>query len=254
MGCNSSEPSLSYDKSTNNQVINNNHAEDIPLMELRNTECHVKKIHSNQTAGMRAIVISDTHLGKFSPAEPHIPKLFEYLNKIVEDNSATIIFWLGDIFDIKAENRQQNGQLFIDLFSQFQVPIQFISGNHDRSLYHKLNVHGSMIYNREKILKIRSQSPNEISLFLSHDFGNSFRVKNEDVPSFLISNKIAQKNFIKSDDWVLTGHVHFTYINEKNKIASISPFSFDLDCFSYCLITDNSNGFNFSFHKFVSNE
>lgn len=223
--------------------------EDIPIMPLRNYRCDMKTIPASQTKGMRAIIITDTHLGKFQPAEPEIPKLYEYVKRIVDENSANLVFWLGDLVDIKADDRERVGQIFIDTFSKFPIPVQFISGNHDRGLYRRINVHGSMHYNPEKILKLESSSELSKPLFFAHDFGNPFKLSSLEVPSFLMSNKIAQGDKIDLDDWLITGHVHFTYMNENKKIASLAPFSFDFRNFSYGLVINDDDGFKFSFHK-----
>lgn len=223
--------------------------DDIPIMELRNYRCDMKTFPSSQTKGMKAIVITDTHLGKFFPAEPSIPKLFNYIKQIADENSANLIIWLGDLVDIKAADRERVSQIFIDTFSKFPIPIQFISGNHDRGLYRRINVYGSMHYNPEKIIKFESSSMLAGPIFFAHDFGNPYRISNLDVPSFLMSNKIAQAEKISMDDWLIIGHVHYTYLNENKKIASLAPFSIDIRNFSYGLLIDDEDGFKFSFHE-----
>ena len=222
---------------------------DIPLMQLRNFFCDMAVFPSNKTKGIRAIIITDSHLGKFMPARPQIPRLYDYLQKVVNENNANIVFWLGDMVDIRADDRENIGQLFIDTFSKFPIPIEFISGNHDRGLYRRIKVYGSMHYNPEKIIKLESSSGLGNPLFFAHDFGNPYRLSNLEVPSFLKSNKVAQRDKIGPDDWLIIGHTHFTYLNEEEKIASLAPFSFDFRNFSYGLVIDEEDGFKFTFHK-----
>lgn len=271
MGCHSSEPAPIKDDSNgkskqNQEKIESNICQiqkkendieqeeqgrieicSIPIMPLRNINCDMIKIPSNKTKGMRAVVITDTHLGKFKYAKPSIPILFDELKKIVEDNNSNCIIWLGDTIDIKAEDRNIVAQDFLDTFSEFPVPIRFISGNHDRGLYKRLNVHGSIHYFHHKIMKIESSTGDPI--FFSHDFGNSFRISNPDVPSFIWSNKIAQQKLIPIDNWLIIGHVHTLYVNNEVKIASLAPFSIDIQSYCYALVNDSENGFDISFHK-----
>lgn len=220
----------------------------IPLMELVCTNCPMNNIALDQTTKLKAVIIADSHLGKIYPVEPTIPKLLKYVQKVVDDNNANCVFWLGDIFDTKAKNEIQAGQKFIDTFSSFSVPIHFVSGNHDRFLYKKLNINGSIHYCPSKIMKIESQTAQE-SIFFGHDLGNSYKLSNQEVPSFIWSNKYAQKKIIPFDNWFIIGHTHFLYVNKEKKIASLAPFSVDLNTFCYGLIVDGENGFEVTFHN-----
>lgn len=221
----------------------------IPLMPLRNYQCDLHIIPSSQTKGMRAIVITDTHLGKFFPGEPNIPILYNYLKDIVTENSANVIFWLGDMIDYRAQDRENLGQKFLDAFSEFAIPIQFISGNHDRGIYRRLRVHGSMHYIQTKLLKIESPSTSNRPIFFAHDFGNPFKLSYEEIQSFLVTNKIAQRSKISPQDWLITGHTHATYVDENLKVASLAPFSIDMKSFCYGLLVENGGGFDMSLHK-----
>lgn len=220
----------------------------IPLMQLVCTNCTMSLIPLDPSSQMRAVVISDTHLGKYYPAESTIQKLFNFVTKIVKENNANYVFWLGDIFDTKARKEIEVGQKFIDTFSTFQVPIHFISGNHDRFLYKKLNVHGSINYCPSKIMKIISPITKQ-ALFFGHDLGNAYKLSNIEVPSFIWSNKIAQKKMIKLENWFIIGHTHFLYMNKAKRIASLAPFSVDMNNFCYGLVVDGEKRFEISFHS-----
>ena len=108
MGCHSSEPAPIKDDSNgkskqNQEKIESNICQiqkkeidieqeeqgrieicSIPIMTLRNINCDMIKIPSNKTKGMRAVVITDTHLGKFKYAKPSIPILFDELKKLLK--------------------------------------------------------------------------------------------------------------------------------------------------------------------------
>ena len=43
------------------------------------------------------------------------------------------------------------------------------------------------------------------------------------------------------EDWLIIGHVHYTYLNEDKKIASLAPFSIDIKNFSYGLLIDDED-------------
>lgn len=235
MGCDSSD------------AISQAYQDKIPLMELICKHCDVTIVQYDIQNKLKAIVLTDVHFGKFFPASQSIPKLFNYLKKIVEMNNANIVFLLGDIFDVKALD-VKDGQTFIDTFSSFPIPIHFISGNHDRIFYKKLNIHGSIHYCPTRVMKIESQITHKF-LFFAHDFGNSYKLTKHEIQSFIWSNKRAQKKLMSLKDWLIIGHTHYLCINKEKRFASLAPFSFDLNKFCFCVVDEKEEEFELSFHS-----
>lgn len=87
MGCNSS-----------NLVQQEYQQSKIPLMKLDCTECDITQIPLDGISNIKAIIVTDSHLGRFYPAETSIPKLFNHMKKVIELSGANCVFFTWRYF------------------------------------------------------------------------------------------------------------------------------------------------------------
>jgi hypothetical protein len=78
-------------------------------------------------------------------------------------------------------------------------------------------------------------------VFITHDLGNNYRVRDHFVYSFLIWIKDAFKPLIKPTDWLVAGHCHTTFLSFESRVICIGQLSPEIKAFGYTVLEVGDN-------------
>lgn len=192
---------------------------------------------------MKAVLISDCHIGAQLQTDIAVKLFIDTLNALVSNEDPTVVFILGDLID----GTQSEALLKVVLteLEKLPVPVYAIGGNHDREFFSLINwpKNSNVKIFQELAIQITAQRAGkpDIKAFLAHDLLNNYRVRDPHAYFFVSWIKDGCKQYIKPDDWLITGHTHCGFLSNASRIACIGQFSPEIKAFGYATLQFNQD-------------
>jgi hypothetical protein len=122
---------------------------------------------------------------------------------------------------------------------QLKIPTWVIGGNHDRE-YVDLAMWPPTQYVKKvtelaMVIDPPGKPPRD-RIFISHDLGNNYRVRDHFAYSFLTWIKNAFKTLIKPTDWLVTGHCHTGFLSFESRLACVGQFAPEIKAYGYTVL------------------
>ena len=192
---------------------------------------------------MKALLISDCHIGARVQVDVAINLFIDSLNALIANENPTVLFILGDLVD--GTQTEEVFKTVLLQLTKIPLPIYVIGGNHDRKYFQLVswptntNVTISEALAIQLTAELNGRPP--IKVFLAHDLLNNYRVRDPHAFFFADWIKQAAKAYIKSDDWLIIGHTHTGLISHSSRIACIDQFAPEIKVFGYATLQFNSD-------------
>jgi DNA repair exonuclease SbcCD nuclease subunit len=180
--------------------------------------------------------------------------MLRVLSDLLIEKEATVLFILGDIIDAVDENLRATLDLLFPALASLCLPIYLIPGNHDRPIFEHIelrlldpNVHVIL----DLFMCLSHPNPGSGTpprIFLAHDGGNAYRIRDFLCRSFIMSARHWFASFIKDEDFLLMAHLHTHVHMKKARCASLAPFLFQERILGWGFITAE-NGFRLEFGR-----
>jgi predicted phosphodiesterase len=190
---------------------------------------------------MRILLVSDSHIGAELPVRDSIPQYLKELTSLIELERITHLIHLGDV--IQGDFDQYEGADYVSQvvteMNKLSVPSWVIGGNHDRDYVRTAawrNVSQVTRIDELAIFLDISEARPPTRIFLSHDMGNNYRVRDPLAFSFISWIKDAFKTVIGPNDWYLTGHCHTTFCSLPSKLGCIGQFAPEIGAYAYTVL------------------
>jgi hypothetical protein len=162
------------------------------------------------------------------------------LKAIVKAESPTHICHLGDLVDINigAAGLDSIGQIF-DEIETWQIPMWIIAGNHDRGFFRLLpeSTRQFVSFSTAQSMLLEIPGPTPTKLFLGHELGQPWRIRNGHVIPFLEWLKAGFNDVFKKEDWLLTGHCHTTALSPESRVGCVGQFCPEAEVGGYGVLT-----------------
>lgn len=192
---------------------------------------------------MKALMISDCHIGARVQVDVAINLFIDSLNALIANENPTVLFILGDLVD--GTQTEDVFKAVLVQLTKIDLPIYVIGGNHDRKFFSLINwpSNTNVTISEALAIQLTAQLPGrpDIKVFLAHDLLNNYRVR--DPHAFFFADWIKQgaKNYIKPEDWLIIGHTHTGLMSHASRIACIDQFSPEIKVFGYATLQFNSD-------------
>lgn len=214
------------------------HMFDCPLV---NTKLRQLKFPIKAEVTARILIISDSHLGAVREPEAEKQKFYADVAAVVAAESPTHFFHLGDVVQGLIPDGARHLQDVLMNFAQFKIPTWVLGGNHDREFGSLVKLpRSSVTLCTENAILLDIQgtaSRKPIRIFLAHDLENNYRVRDQLAFSFLTWMKAGFSKSIGAEDWLITGHCHYSFISRQCKVACVGQFSPEIGAWGYAMIT-----------------
>jgi DNA repair exonuclease SbcCD nuclease subunit len=210
---------------------------------LVNTTVNPVAIQIDQKKPMRLLLLSDTHLGATdaSNVNKSIDLFLTEVGSLIEREHITHICHLGDLLDGTIVDPEPLKRALLGL-GTLGLPVYAMGGNHDREVFTKLpkdlNKKNIFITNEmAMVLDIPARPGRKAQkIFLAHDLGNNYRVRDQFAFLFLMWIKNACHPTIKPSDWLLTGHCHGALLSHENRVGCVGQFSPEISAYGYGIV------------------
>jgi predicted phosphodiesterase len=189
---------------------------------------------------MRLLLVSDSHIGAALDPSQSIPQFLRALEQIARREQATHIVHLGDL--VQGQFLPEIGGVLISEvvkgMNELHIPTWLIGGNHDREFVQVATWPKAPSVTRvtELALVIDVPGPSGQRIFLSHDLGNNYRVRDYFAFSFLSWIKNGFKALIKPTDWLLTGHCHTSFLSAESRLGCVGQFAPEISAYAYTIL------------------
>lgn len=193
---------------------------------------------------MKALLISDCHLGATCGQDPirfnqSLQVFMDSVNALIEKEQPTVLFILGDLVD--GTQNDTNLKKILERLNSVSVPVYAFGGNHDREFFANLatwtsppNVTITQALSIQ--ISVELKGGKIINVFLAHDLLNNYRVRDPHAFFFVSWIKNGCRNYIKPDDWLITGHTHTGFISHAHRLGCIGQFSPEIRTFGYATL------------------
>lgn len=192
---------------------------------------------------MKALLVSDCHLGAYVQIDVAINLLIDSINALIESENATVLFILGDLVD-GTQNEVVYKNVLQEL-TKITIPVYVIGGNHDREFLSLTKwPSGTNVTVTEALtIQMTASLPGkpDIKVFLAHDLLNNYRVRDPHAFFFIDWIKKGCRKYIKPEDWLITGHTHTGLISHASRIACVGQFSPEIKAFGYATLQFNAD-------------
>ena len=190
---------------------------------------------------MRILLISDTHLGATGELKEGLAYYMSVLSELVKSEGITHICHLGDLVDGTLSNGSAVLAIVLKQMATLKIPVFAIGGNHDREFFAGLRMDKDPYVTPLSDLAILVEAgPDRV--FLAHDLGNNYRVRDQFAFSFVSWIKNGCQKHIKPTDWLVTGHTHTGLISHASRVACVGQFSPPIDAYGYGLLEVKPTG------------
>ena len=203
---------------------------------LANATTTFTEISLDMNDRYKFLLISDCHT-----FEKDLHFWFDELKKVIEKENPTNLIILGDLIDGSVANGVSIMAQAFSLLKSLPFQIYVIGGNHDRELVshikwpEKGNIH--LIDTWSILFQIPQPSVNHpLRIFLAHDLGNNYRVRDKIAFQFFQWIKGGSKG-IKNPDWLICGHAHTSIVSRDSKIVCIGQFSPRIERRAYTILS-----------------
>jgi len=204
-----------------------------------NTRADPFHIEMDMSVAHRILLISDCHIGARLPLEDAQNLFLQKISDIISKESITDLFVLGDMVDSSVKN---GTPVLISLLSRMirlEIPITIIGGNHDRdflkSIADKPEKRLKIVKNPSMLISIpQPQFSHPLRVYLTHELGNNYRVR--DVFAFSFYEWIKTSCNIPECDWLIGGHAHTGMISHSKRFACIGQFSPEIKNIGYSIL------------------
>ena len=205
---------------------------DFPLANANNT---FTEISLDFKDSYKFLLISDCHIGD------QIDIWFNELKQIIEKEKPTNIIVLGDLIDGHVPNGESLMLQVFSLLKTLPFQIYVIGGNHDRIYIENINwSNGTNIHLIDSwsiLIQVpQSEVSHPLRIFLAHELGNNYRVRDRTAFQFFKWLKNGAKD-IRSPDWLICGHAHTSLLSREAKVVCIGQYSPQRNKRAYSLLT-----------------
>jgi calcineurin-like phosphoesterase family protein len=184
------------------------------------------------------LLISETQLGMGSNTDKSVTQFITTLQRVIQTEKITHVVHLGDLVKIETSSPLQLLESVLTLLSQLPVPVWLLGGNNDREFLSQLtggDRRGPVTIVKELAIVVDLPTGNRV--WLTHDLGNNFRVRDQFAWSFGFWLKECASDLIKMDDWLLLGHCHGQFLSPESRIGNVGVFSPDSAVWTYTLLS-----------------
>jgi predicted phosphodiesterase len=195
-----------------------------------------------RTPPSRILLLSDTHLGASGPIESEKTRFISELAALIARERITHVFHLGDLVNGTFPNGAPHVSDVLSRMEGLDIPVTLIGGNHDREYVAACTRPLSPLIRVVKHLAIRLDFPpatggvNGQRIFLAHDLGNNYRVRDQFTYLFLHWLKTSYPKVIREQDWLLMGHCHMGFLSTTSKLGCVGQFSPEINTRAYGII------------------
>jgi predicted phosphodiesterase len=209
---------------------------------LVNTSVNPTVISVDGGEPIKMLLLSDTHLGATGAANVNkcIDVFLTEVGIIKKQEGITHICHLGDLLDGTILDIQPLKRALLGL-AALGVPVYAIGGNHDRPLFAQLPKDMARnLYITTELAWLMDIKPRPgrraQKIFLAHDLGNNYRVRDQCAWLFLMWIKDACKGSIRPTDWLVTGHCHCAFVSQDRRLACVGQFSPEISAYGYGIL------------------
>jgi hypothetical protein len=193
----------------------------------------------------KALLITDLHIGRHITHRESIHALIGSLRSVIELESPTVIFILGDIIHFRWLNVWSCLFDFYSAIESLGVPIHSIPGNHDRYLHARVaaKYNGDFVHPHQSEAIIISPPNGGRKVVLGHDLCNDKRVHGfGPVREWFAALRSTFADVIPEDALLIVGHVHEHLWSADGLSQSLPPFSADIGIFAYGILEFDDHG------------
>jgi predicted phosphodiesterase len=208
-------------------------------------------INIPRTPPSRVLLLSDTHLGAAGDVGSAKEQFIIELLALIAKESITHIFHLGDLVEGTIPDGPMHMSDVLGRMNACKIPVTVIGGNHDRDFVDACTPPTNPLIRVVRELAIRlditppAGDANEQRIFLAHDLGNNYRVRDELTFIFLHWLKTSYPGMIREEDWLLTGHCHMGFVSVGSRLGCVGQFSPEIRSRTYGLLTIDENSIDF---------
>ena len=208
---------------------------------LVNTTVTSFSLPIDTTKVSRILLLSDTHLGADRQLKQGLESYMAALQELCTAENPTHICHLGDLIDGTVPNGSAVLGIVLKRMSSLKIPTWAIGGNHDREFFASLKMEKDpYVTPLSHFAMCIDKSPERV--FLAHDIGNNYRVRDQFAYSFVTWVKDGCSKQITPNDWLVIGHTHTGLVSPTSRVACVGQFSPPIGAFGYAILEIRPDG------------